>query len=119
MSEARDDQQPSVTILLDLVQDVAGLRGQMERAVDDRREAANERKDIMSEVNKINERLSDFAVTTATVERLEPIVADYQKLRHNVNGGLLVIAGIGAVLFAAIGFVLRDLFVWLKHLLYG
>jgi hypothetical protein len=53
-----------------------------------------------------------IAALRTKIERIEPIVNDYAKLRENVNGGLIVMGAIGAVLFTAIGFVMRDLWAW-------
>jgi hypothetical protein len=107
----------SITLLLDLIEGVAELRGKVNNLTGKADEAAEERKSVADKIEKVNARLGKLDMTAATVTRMEPIVADYAKLRENVNGGLVVLAAIGAVLFTAIGFILKDLWAWITALL--
>ena len=101
-----------ITLLLDLTEGIAELRGKVDNLTGKADEAAEERKSVAAKIENVNARLGALDMTAASVTRMEPIVADYKKLRENVNGGLVVLAAIGAVLFTAIGFVLKDLWTW-------
>jgi predicted nuclease with TOPRIM domain len=112
MSDGRKEP-TSITLLLDLTEGIAELRGKVDNLTGKADEAAEERKNVADKLERVNSRLGKLDITAATVTRMEPIVADYSKLRENVNGGLVVIAALGALLFTAIGFVLKDLWGWL------
>ncbi len=116
MSEGKNEP-THITLLLDLTEGIAELRGKVDNLTGKADEAAEERKSVADKIEKVNARLGKLDITAATVTRMEPIVADYKKLRENVNGGLVVLAAIGAVLFTAIGFVLKDVWTWVTAFL--
>jgi hypothetical protein len=109
-----------VALLLDLHQDMGLLRGQIELLVRDRGEAVEARKEMAAKLSKVDERLAALDIVAEHVKEMRPIVTDYEKLRQNINGGVIVLGGIGAVLFTCIGFAVNDLWSFAKsHLIWS
>lgn len=107
---------PPKTSLEDIREDIGGLKAQMvaivsatDRAVESRGEIHEKLEKLAIEMVRVN---NSVKIVTSDVADMKPIVTDYQKLRQNIHGGLLVIGGIGAVLFTTIGFFLKDLWAW-------
>jgi hypothetical protein len=95
------------------VEDIGELRGAVGSLQDAAREAAADRRDIADKMERVNDRVAVLDAVAVKVHAMVPVVEDYKKLRENINGGLVVIAGLGAVLFTAIGFVLAKVAPWL------
>lgn len=109
-----------IALLLDLHQDMGLLRGQVELLVRDHGEAVEARKEMASRLSKVDERLAGLDIVAEHVKEMRPIVTDYEKLRQNINGGVIVLGGIGAALFTIIGFAMHDLWTYAKsHLIWS
>lgn len=78
-------------------------------ATDSRREIHNRLEKLGQELISIN---NNVKAAIRKTEAMEPDVADWKKVRQNVNGGLIVLVSLGAVLFTGIGFVLKELWAW-------
>jgi len=101
-------------ILLDIVEDIGKLQGAVEVLLAGAKEAASDRRDIADKMERVTDRVAVVEAVAVKVHTMAPVVDDYKKLRENINGGLIVMGAVGAVLFTAIGFVLSDLWSWLK-----
>lgn len=115
---------PPRASLEDIREDIGGLKAQVSN-VERRAESADESsKEIHEKLEKLAIEMvrvnNSVKVVTSEVAEMKPDVSDYKKLRQNINGGLIVIAGIGAALFVAIGFFLKEAWSWVvAHIRFG
>lgn len=98
-------------------EDIGGLKEQMKAVVSSTDKAETSNKEVHEKLEKLAIEMvrvnNSVKVVTTEVADMKPVVTDYQKLRQNINGGLIVLAGIGAAIFTAIGFVLKDIMAWI------
>jgi nucleotide-binding universal stress UspA family protein len=112
----RDAMPPRVN-LDDIREDLGGLKAQMAAVLDAIGKGDKSRKEIHEKLEKLGIELlranNSIRTVTTKVETMEPKVADWVKLRQNVSGALIVLTGVGAVIFVVIGFILKDLWAWI------
>jgi methyl-accepting chemotaxis protein len=108
--------QKRATSLGDISEAIGELKAKVENVEKSSDRAEESRRDIHGklelmaiEMVRINNSVKSV---TTEVSEIKPIVDDYQKIRQNINGGLVVICGVGAVLFTAIGFIMKDFAEW-------
>lgn len=104
MSERQGLERSSNSLLLDIIERLAVVEQQLVQVTRSQNDADDSRRSIHSRLNSLS-KISD------TVERLEPVVIDLDKIRQRAIGGQFVIrvlwTGIGAMLLALGGFIDR------------
>lgn len=100
-----------------IIEAIGGLTAKVENIQRDIASADRSRADIYRGMEKLGQEMirvnNSVKTVTEKVEKMEPVVDDYRKIRQNVNGGVVVIAAIGAVLCTAVGFILKDAWSWI------
>lgn len=101
----------------DLFKAVGGLEARADNIEKANEKADQSRREIHKRLEQLGQEMisinNNVKIVLAAYNSMKPDVEDYKKIRQNINGGLIVLAGIGAALFTAIGFVLKDLWAWL------
>lgn len=115
---------PPRTSLEAIHNDIGGLKAQVTGLLHETEKADKSRKEIHEKLEKLAIEMvrvnNSVKIVTTEVAEMKPDVSDYKKLRQNINGGLIVIAGIGAALFVAIGFFLKEVWSWVvAHIRFG
>ena len=100
-------------LLLDVVQALGLVQGQNQLIIEEQARAAEGRKEMYHKLDEVKEKITDFDIVAEEVKAMKPDVADYKKLRQNVAGGLIVLGGIGALIFTALGFIIKDVWSWI------
>lgn len=110
MSGNGKDMGISVSLLLDIKESLAIVQTQNASITSEQIEARASRR-LMHE--KQDELSADLRDISTIVKRIEPQVADHEKLRQQLTGGAVVIVSLGAVVMLAVGFVLKDFWAWI------
>lgn len=104
------------TLSRDDIEELALLRQSVENIEKNLETASRSRVEIHDKLEKLGQEMitanNNIKIASIQIEEMKPTVADYKKLRDNINGGVVVVGGIGAVIFTAIGFIFRDIWGW-------
>ncbi len=115
---ARDD--AHLSLLLDITGRLGTLEGQNNLILQEQGRAIEDRRDIAATLRIVDSRLAALDAIAEDVRHMKPQVADYVKLRQNINGGVIVLGGIGAVVFTGLGFIIKDVWTWITaHVRFG
>lgn len=106
------------------IEELALLRQSVENIEKNLEFASQSRSELHDKLEKLGQEMisanNSIKIASVQIEEMKPTVADYKKLRDNINGGVVVIGGIGAVIFTAVGFLLKDIWTWvLAHIKFG
>jgi hypothetical protein len=104
-----DDERNPSTLLLDICQRLSIIETQNTTILGEQDEAKRSRALMHDKQDTLG---AGLAVVQEQMKTIAPQVLEHEQWRQQVRGGAYVLVGLGAIAFAAIGFVLKQLWVW-------